>query len=136
MPLRNWFIGLAVLLAIVVVLSVAWFGLQTMTMQASRTRADQLPGIPVGGQVSVVGQIKSVQGNMVTFEVLQGKDYDQRSGALVQAERGADRIAMGTEPDVKVGGIAQFEGKKTGIDRLKLERIVILTGFVKGPGGP
>lgn len=105
-------------------------------MQPADTKADQLPAIPLNGRVSVVGQITGLDGAVLTIEVLEGNGFDvfdRRTGTFLAAQRGAARIVMGGEADVKLNAIAQFDGLKTGADSLTLERIVILTGFVTGP---
>ncbi len=106
------------------------------TRQApARARADALASIPVNGKVGFVAQITAIEGNTLTIEVLAGKDYAQRTGARLQAERGKERILIGGESDIRVGAVAQFDGVKTGVNALRLVRVTILTGYYSGPPG-
>ncbi len=95
--------------------------------------ADDLAVIPIDGKVGVVAQITAIQGNTLTLQVLQGKDYAQRTATVLQAERGTAYLAMGTESDIKVGAIARFDAVKTGVNAVRLNQITILTGMYKGP---
>ena len=132
MSKRNPTLLIGGLVAVVVIFTVVLWITQTRISPA-RTTADELSSISVDGKVGVVAQITAIQGNALTLQVLQGKDYNQRTGAFLQGERGKDHIAMGTESDVKVGAIAQFDGIKTAANKVRLNRITILTGLVKGP---
>ncbi len=90
--------------------------------------------LAVGDPVDVVGEVVSLEGQVITFEVLVGENYDQRTGTLLKAVRtGEERFAMGSETDLKVGAITQLDGYKVNDDTFHLQRIVILTGYIKGP---
>ncbi len=133
MSKRAITIAMVALIIFIVLFTVGLWLVQT-AMQPVRTTTDELALVPVGGKVGVVAQITAIQGNTLTVQVLQGKDYDQRSSIVLQGDRSKALIVMGGEQDVKLGAIAQFNGVKTGDSTFKLNRIVILTNFVKGPG--
>ena len=120
------------LVAAVAIFTVVLWVAQTMNKPAPN-RADDLAVIPVGGKVGVVAQITAIQGSTLTIQVLQGKDYAERTNMLLQAERGKDFLAMGSESDIKVGAIARFDAVKTGVNVVRLNQITILTGYYKGP---
>jgi hypothetical protein len=103
-------------------------------MKPASPKVDPLAAIAVGDPVDVVGEVASLDGQAITLEVLAGDDYDQRTGKLLKAIRtGEERFAMGSEADLKVGAITQLDGYKVNDDTFHLSRIVILTGYVKGP---
>jgi hypothetical protein len=47
--------------------------------------------------------------------------------------RQSAEVVMGTADDVAQGAILQFEGEMTALETVRLDRIVILTGYVQGP---
>ncbi len=116
----------------VVIFTVVLWSAQKMA-EPPITNADDLAVIPIQGKVGVVGQITAIEGNTLTIQVLQGKDYSERTNILLQAQRGKDFLAMGTESDIKVGAIARFDAVKTGANAVQLNQITILTGYYKGP---
>ena len=120
------------LVAAVVIFTVVLWVAQTMNAPAPN-RADDLAVIPVGGKVGVVAQITAIDGNTLTIQVLQGKDYAERTNMVLAAVRGKNFLAMGTEADIKVGAIARFDAVKTGVNVVRLNQITILTGMYKGP---
>ncbi len=120
------------LVTAVVIFTVVLWSVQKIT-EPPTTSADDLAVIPLGGKVGVVAQITAIQGNMLTIQVLQGKDYAERTNMIFQAQRGKDFLAMGTESDIKVGAIARFDAVKTGINAVQLQQITVLTGMYKGP---
>ena len=120
------------LVAAVVIFTVVLWSAQRM-MSPALNPADELSSIPIDGKVGVVAQITAIQGNTLTLQVLQGKDYAERTALWLQAERGKEFLAMGTESDIKVGAIARFDAVKTGVNTVRLNQITILTGMYKGP---
>jgi hypothetical protein len=105
-----------------------------VAMKPASPKINPLADLAVGDPVDVVGEVVSLDGQVITFEVLAGQDYDQRTGTLLKAVRtGEERFAMGNEADLKVGAITQLDGYKVNDDTFHLQRIVILTGYVKGP---
>ncbi len=94
-------------------------------------RADELASIPVDGKVGVVAQIMAIEGNVLRLEVLEGYDYNQRTGLILQAQRGKAELTMGSDSDIKVGTIARFDAVKTGVNAVRLNRITILPGMNK-----
>ena len=120
------------LVVAVVIFTVVLWVAQTMNAPAPN-RADDLAVIPVGGKVGVVAPITAIDGNTLTIQVLQGKDYAERTNMVLAAVRGKNFLAMGTESDIKVGAIARFDAVKTGVNVVRLNQITILTGMYKGP---
>lgn len=120
------------LVAAVVIFTVVLWSAQKMAEPAV-VSADDLAVIPLGGKVGVVAQITAIEGSTLTIQVLQGKDYSERTHMLLQVQRGKDFLAMGSESDVKVGAIARFDAVKTGVNALRLNQMTILTGMYKGP---
>ncbi len=94
-------------------------------------RADELASIPVDGKVGVVAQIMAMEGTALTLEVLDSRDYSQRTGLVLQAQRGKAELTMGSDSDIKVGTIARFDAVKTGVNAVRLNRITILPGMNK-----
>lgn len=132
--LRPWIMGLIILGVVVLVAAILWVWMSNTMMQPSQTSADQFLDMQIGDTISVVGEIIAVEGQTITVEILEGEDYDRRSGTLLELERtGEENIVMGGETDLMPGAIAQFDGTKTASEIIRLERTVILTGFVKGP---
>ncbi len=129
---RNATLIVGGLVVAVVIFTVVLWVAQTMLTPAP-TSADDLAAIPIDGKVGVVAQITAIQGNILTIQVLQGKDYAQHTGTFLQAQRGKDHIAMGSESDVRIGAMAEFDGVKIDVNKLRLNRIVILTGLYAGP---
>ena len=109
-------------------------------MNPADTSPDKIEQIPLHGTMSVVAQVVEVNGNSLKIEVLEGNGYDvfnQRTGVYLQAEQPPEvEFVMGASADVQVGAIAQFDGIKLDADRMRLSRIVILTGYVEGPVQP
>jgi len=120
------------LVAAVVIFTVGLWSVQKMA-EPPMVSADDLAVIPIGGKVGVVAQITAIDGSTLMIQVLQGKDYSERTNMLLQAQRGKDFLAMGTESDIKVGAIARFDAVKTGVNAMRLNQITILTGMYKGP---
>ncbi len=119
---------------LVIVAGAAVWLVFNVTMKPAIPKIDPLAAIAVGDPVDVVGEVVSLNGQAITLEVLSGDDYDQRTGKLLKAVRtGEERFAMGSEADLKVGAITQLDGYKVNDDTFHLSRIVILTGYVKGP---
>ncbi|OGL39422.1 MAG: hypothetical protein A3C43_03420 [Candidatus Schekmanbacteria bacterium RIFCSPHIGHO2_02_FULL_38_11] len=120
---------------ILIVICFVAAGFFTSCMKASRTTPEELKGITIGEEVKVVCEIKEVNGDTLTLEVLTGgKDYNQRSGFFLKAVGWKNaKIIMGKPENIEVGGIAHFAGTKTADDRISLLKIVNLTGYVKGP---
>lgn len=120
------------LVAAVVIFTVVLWVVQTRTAPALN-RADELASIPMDGKVGVVAQITAIEGNTLTLEVLEGKNYTQHTGLFLQAQRGKDHITLGAESDIKIGAIAQFDAVKTGVNAVRLNRITVLSDVYKGP---
>lgn len=133
---RRTALALTVLGALVILSAAGWIAMRSM-MRPTDTTADELEAIPPGERVEVIGQITAIQDSSLTVEVLEGNGYDvfdQRTGRFLTVERtGSEEIVMGAEANVFEGAIVQFEGVKTGPNAVRLDRIVILTGFVTGP---
>jgi len=104
-------------------------------MKPARTTNAEVKGLATGDIVKVVGEIKTIKGNSLELEVLENPpDYNKRTGAVLKADGiNTAEIIMGSQLDVKVGGIAQFAGTKIGESQISLTKIVILTKFIKGP---
>lgn len=139
MPRRTIFtIGLIVL-GLAIVLLVLMFAMPSM-MTPANTSPKMIEQIPLSGEVSVVAQIMEVNGNVLMIEVLEGNGYDvfnKRTGVYLRAEQLPEvEIVMGEPADVRIGAIAQFDGTKLDADMIRLSRIVVLTGYVEGPGQP
>ena len=131
-------IGLGVILVLVTAI------LLTHTATAPSAAADATPGdvfsAPNGSLVEFVGQVAQVNGNTLTVEVLEssGADnvFDQRTGQFIYVvENSTPEFVMGTADDIFVGALAQFRGTKIDSNHISVDRIVILTGYVTGPGG-
>lgn len=120
------------LVTAVVIFTIVLWSAQKMA-EPPMTSADDLAVIPMGGKVGVVAQITAIQGNTLTIQVLQGKDYAERTSMILQAQRGKDFLAMGAESDIKVGALARFDAVKTGVNAVQIQQITILTGMYKGP---
>lgn len=131
-------IGL-VILGVVVILLVATMILPSM-MKPADTKAVEVQQVEVGQSFSVVAQIIEINGDTLTIEVLEGNGYDvfdKRTGTFFEMERSADtEIVMGKPEDVFVRAIAQFDGVKLDAEKISLQKIVILTGYVTGPPTP
>ena len=131
-------IGL-VILGVVVILLVATMILPSM-MKPADTKAVEVQQVEVGQSFSVVAQIIEINGDTLTIEVLEGNGYDvfdKRTGTFFEMEQSADtEIVMGKPEDVFVGAIAQFDGVKLDAEKISLQKIVILTGYVTGPPTP
>jgi hypothetical protein len=105
-----------------------------VAMKPASPRINPLADLAVGDPVDVVGEVVSLDGQVITFEVLVGENYEQRTGTLLKAVRtGEERFAMGSEAELKVGAIIQLDGYKVNDETFHLQRIVILTGYIKGP---
>ena len=105
-----------------------------VAMKPASPRINPLADLAVGDPVDVVGEVVSLDGQVITFEVLAGENYEQRTGTLLKAVRtGEERFAMGSEAELKVGAIIQLDGYKVNDETFHLQRIVILTGYIKGP---
>lgn len=109
-------------------------------MTPAKTSPGMIDQIPPDGSVSVVAQVMEIDGDLLKIEVLEGNGYDvfdQRTGVYLQAEQAPGlKFVMGGPGDIQTGAIAQFDGTKIGRDRIRLTRIVILSGYVEGPGQP
>lgn len=120
-----------VILAVAGVLAVRGF------MRPAATDANDLQQMQIGQRVEVVGQIVGTEGSTLLVEVLEGNGYDvwdTRTGTFLTMEGGGSaEVVMGTADDVAQGAIAQFEGDMTAPETVRLDRIVILTGYVQGP---
>lgn len=127
-------IGVVALIALIAVTGV-W--MMRSFMRPADTRAEDLEELEAGQPLEVIGQIVALDGDTLTVEVLEGNGYDrfdQRTGRFLTLTGYPDaEVVMGDGSDVVVGAIAQFEGTTAGADRVQLERIVILTGYVTGP---
>jgi len=105
-----------------------------LAMRPASPKVNPLAGLAVGDPVDVVGEVVSLDGQVITFEVLAGENYDQRTGTRLKAVRtGEERFAMGSGADLKEGAIIQLDGYKVSDDTFHLQRIVILTGYINGP---
>lgn len=139
MPRKTIFIVGSIILGLAVVLLVLMFIMPSM-MKPANTSPNMIDQVPPNGNVSVVAQVVEINGGQLKIEILEGNGYDvfdKRTGAYLQAERTPDvKIVMGQPEDVSVGAIAQFDGVKLDADRIRLSRIVVLTGYVKGPEQP
>jgi hypothetical protein len=128
-------IGLIVL-GVVVILLAAMLISPSM-MKPADTKAVEVQQVEVGQSVSVVAQVIEINGDTLTIEVLEGNGYDvfdKSTGTFFKMEKSADtEIVMGKSEDVFVGAIAQFDGVKLEADKISLQKIVILTGYVTGP---
>ncbi|MBI5034972.1 MAG: hypothetical protein HZB51_30975 [Chloroflexi bacterium] len=118
------------LVAAVFIFTIGLWVVQTMNAPALNP-ADELALIPVDGKVGVVAQITAIEGSTLTLQVLEGKDYAQRTDVFLHAQRGKSRVVMGSESDIKLGAIAQFDAVKTGVNAVRLNRITILPGMNK-----
>ena len=129
----------SILLGLAIILLVIMLIIPSM-MTPANTSPSMLEQIPRSGNVSVVAQVSEINGNVLTIEILEGNGYDvfdKRTGVYLQAERPPEaKIVMGEPADVQIGAIAQFDGTKLDADRIRLSRIVILTGYVEGPRQP
>ena len=127
------------LIIILVVLGLAVAGVffyrYKVMMKPARTTHAEFEGLAAGDKVKVIGEIKTIKGDSLEFEVLENPPgYNKRTGAVLKADGiSGVEIIMGKQPDVKVGGIAQFSGTKGGDNQISLTKIVILTKFIKGP---
>jgi hypothetical protein len=125
-----------IILGLALVLLAFMFIMPSM-MKPATTSPSMIEQIPAGGNVSLVAQVVEVDGNILKVEVLEGNGYDvfdKRTGVYLQAEQTPEvKIVMGKPTDVSTGAIAQFDGTKLDANRIRLSRIVILTGYVKGP---
>ena len=103
-------------------------------MKPAQTTPAEFERIAIGSDIKVVCEITEMEGDKLTLEVLTGApDYNKRTDSFLQAVGVKDaKIIMGKLEDIKKGGIAQFSGIKVGDNQLSLERIVILTNFIKG----
>ena len=127
---------LIIILSIVVLaIAGAYVFRYKIMMKPARTTPAELKGIAVGEEVKVVCEIKEVEDDKLTLEVLTGApEYSQRTGSFLEATGWKDaKIIMGKIIDVKKNDIAQFYGTKAGNNQISLVRIVILTKFIKGP---
>ena len=115
--------------AVVIFTVVLW--LVQVRAEPPLNRADELASIPIDGKVGVVAQIMAMEGNALTLQVLDSRDYSQRTGLVLQAQQGKAEITMGSESDIKVGTIARFDAVKTGVNAVRLNRITILPGMNK-----
>jgi hypothetical protein len=131
-------IGL-ILLGVVVILLAAMLIMPSL-MKPSDTNASELEQISAGEKISVVAQVIEMNGNTLVVEVLEGNGYDvfdKRTGKILEMEQRADtEIVMGKPEDVSLGAIAQFDGVKLDAKKIKIQKIVILTGYVQGPPNP
>ncbi|MGZ9146691.1 MAG: hypothetical protein ACXW4E_10485 [Anaerolineales bacterium] len=139
MPRKTIFmIGLTILGLAIVLL--AFMFIMPSMMKPANTSPNLIEQIPLSGNVSVVAQVMEVKGNILKIEVLEGNGYDvfnKRTGVYLQAEQATEvKIVMGEPADVHIGTIAQFDGTKLDADRIRLSRIVVLTGYVEGPKQP
>jgi len=95
---------------------------------------DQLPGFPIGDRVNLVGQIVALDDFSYTIEVLEGRDFQERTGRFVTVLRtGKEVVLSGNSIDLQLDAIAQFEGPKVDTHTMTLERVTILTGYKEGP---
>jgi hypothetical protein len=139
MPRKNIFtIGL-IILGLAISLLTLMFIIPSM-MTPANTSPNMIEQIPLNGEVSVVAQVMEVNGDILKIEILEGNGYDvfnKRMGVYLQAEQNPEvKIVMGKPADVHIGAIAQFDGIKLDADRIRLSRIVVLTGYVEGPEQP
>lgn len=126
-----------IILLLVIVLAIAgvYVFRYKIMMKPARTTPAELAGIAIGSEVKVVCEIKKVESDKLTLEVLtSAPDYNQRTGFFLQATGWKNaKIIMGKPENIKTGGIAHFAGTKTADDRISISKIVNLTGYVKGP---
>lgn len=131
-------IGL-VILGVVVILLVATMIMPSM-MKPADTKAVEVQQVEIGQSVSVVAQVIEIDGDTLTIEVLEGNGYDvfdKRTSTFFKMERSSStEIVMGKPEDIFVGAIAQFDGVKSDTDKIDIQKIVILTGYVTGPPTP
>ncbi len=131
-------IGLVVLGVVVTLLAAMM--IRPSMMKPADTKAVEVQQVEVGQSVSVVAQIIEIDGNTLTIEVLEGNGYDvfdKRTGTFFKMEQSANtEIVMGKPADIFVGAIAQFDGVKLDADKIDIQKIVILTGYVTGPPTP
>jgi len=118
-------------LVVAVVIFTVGLWLVQVRAEPPLNRADELASIPIDGKVGVVAQIMAIEGNVLKLEVLEGYDYNQRTGLVLQAQHDKEEITMGSESDIKVGTIARFDAVKTGVNMVRLNRITILPGMNK-----
>ena len=131
-------IGLVVLGVVAVLLAAMM--IRPSMMKPADTKAVEVQQVEVGQSVSVVAQIIEIDGDVLTIEVLEGNGYDvfdKRTGTFFKMEKSANtEIVMGKPEDIFVGAIAQFDGVKLDADKISLQKVVILTGYVTGPSTP
>ena len=131
-------IGLVVLGVVAVLLAAMM--IRPSMMKPADTKAVEVQQVEVGQSVSVVAQIIEIDGDTLTIEVLEGNGYDvfdKRTGTFFKMEKSANtEIVMGKPEDIFVGAIAQFDGVKLDADKISLQKVVILTGYVTGPSIP
>jgi hypothetical protein len=129
----------SIILGLAIVLLALMFILPSM-MTPADTSPSMLQQLPLNEELSVVAQVVEIDRNILKIEILEGNGYDvfdERTGVYLQAEQPSDvKIVMGKAVDVRVGAIAQFDGTKLDTNRIRLSRIVILTGYVEGPQQP
>ena len=123
-----------VLIVIGLVIAGAFIYRYKIMMKPAQTTPAEFERIAIGSDIKVVCEITEMEGDKLTLEVLTGApDYNKRTDSFLQAVGVKDaKIIMGKLEDIKKGGIAQFSGIKVGDNQLSLERIVILTNFIKG----
>ena len=121
---KPWYFVLAALAVILLVAIL--LGVVLGSMPATPASTDPLPGIAAGGKVSVVGQIVKADSRQLAIELLAGADHAQHTGRIVVARRAGESIVQGSEQDLVVGAVAQFDGIKTGDDTFDLNRIALL----------
>jgi hypothetical protein len=128
-----------VVLGVVILLFIAMM-IRPSMMKPADTKAVEVQQVEVGQSVSVVAQVIEIDGDTLTIEVLEGNGYDvfdKRTGTFFKMEKSADtEIVMGKLADVFIGAIAQFDGVKLDADKISLQKVVILTGYVTGPSTP
>ena len=131
-------IGLVVLGVVAVLLAAMM--IRPSMMKPADTKAVEIQQVEVGQSVSVVAQIIEIDGDILTIEVLEGNGYDvfdKRTGTFFKMEKSANtEIVMGKPEDIFVGAIAQFDGVKLDADKISLQKVVVLTGYVTGPSTP
>jgi hypothetical protein len=95
---------------------------------------DQLPGVKIGERLNLVGQIVALDDFSYTIEVLEGRDFQERTGRFVTVLRtGKEVVLSGNSIELQLDAIAQFEGPKVDTHTMTLERVTILTGYKEGP---